>query len=121
MPTTDESIQENGIPEITMTLEAANEIPVPVDSTLTISGQAADAKAVGDRFDELEIGVEAMYPVGTIYMSTSSTAPDFGFGTWREILIPMTWGDAKNGSRNYVELTGNAASGGTVHFWLRTE
>lgn len=34
-------------------IEDATMIPVPVDDTLTLSGYAADAKAVGDRFDSL--------------------------------------------------------------------
>ena len=54
------------------------------------------------------------YPVGAIYMSTSSTAPNFG-GTWQEIVMPATWGDIEDGNRSYVSGTGT----GTVHFWKR--
>lgn len=59
------------------------------------------------------------YPVGSIYMSTHSHAPLFS-GTWVEIGVTATWTQLKNGKRDYVELdTGD--TGGTVHFWLRTE
>lgn len=36
------------------TISPAQTIPAPVDATLTISGQAADAKATGDRIAEVE-------------------------------------------------------------------
>ena len=54
------------------------------------------------------------YPVGSIYMSTSSTAPTFG-GTWQEILLPATWGDIEDGTRSYI--TGQST--GNIHFWKR--
>ena len=54
------------------------------------------------------------YPVGSIYMSTSSTAPTFG-GTWQEIIMPATWGDIEDGTRSYTTGTGT----GNVHFWKR--
>lgn len=47
MPNTDSSIQDIGIPEITMTVEPASIIKAPVDDTLSIKGMAADAMAVG--------------------------------------------------------------------------
>lgn len=50
-PETPESIQQNGIPVITMELNASNTIPNAVDTTLQNSGEAADAKTVGDRFE----------------------------------------------------------------------
>lgn len=58
--------------------------------------------------------LEMYYPVGSIYMSTSSTAPAFG-GTWQEIKIPMTWGDLEDGNRSYAVGEGT----GTIHFWKR--
>ena len=57
-PETPESIQQNGIPVITMELNASNVIPNAVDATLHNSGEAADAKAVGDRFEALELTVD---------------------------------------------------------------
>lgn len=55
---TPESIQQNGIPVITMELNAASVIPNAVDATLQNSGEAADAKVVGDRFETLELTVD---------------------------------------------------------------
>lgn len=59
--------------------------------------------------------LEMYYPVGSIYISTSSTAPTFG-GTWVEIVMPATWGDIEDGTRSYKNGTGT----GTIHFWKRT-
>ena len=39
---------DNSTEEITFQVEDANVIPVPIDPTLTIQGEAADAKATGD-------------------------------------------------------------------------
>ena len=58
------------------------------------------------------------YPVGSIYMSTSSTAPTFG-GTWEEIAITATWTQLKTGTRDYAPIP-LGGQGGTVHFWRRT-
>ena len=54
------------------------------------------------------------YPVGSIYISTSSSAPTFG-GTWQEVKIPMTWGDLEDGNRSCVAGAGT----GNLHFWKR--
>lgn len=59
--------------------------------------------------------LEMFYPVGSVYISTSGTAPTFG-GTWQEITIPATWGDIEDGNRSYSFGTGT----GTLHFWKRT-
>lgn len=59
--------------------------------------------------------IRSLFPVGSIYMTTSATAPAF-FGTWTEIKITATWNDLKNNNRGYVEGTGS----GAVHYWLRT-
>lgn len=40
------------IPEISMTISAAETIAAPVDPTLSIEGMAADAKATGDAISE---------------------------------------------------------------------
>lgn len=56
-PETPESIQQNGIPVITMELNAASVIPNAVDATLQNPGEAADAKVVGDRFNALNLVV----------------------------------------------------------------
>ena len=58
------------------------------------------------------------YPVGSIYMTTSDDEPSFS-GTWVEIAITATFVDIKTGKRGYQQLE-EGATGGDVHFWLRT-
>lgn len=43
-------------------IEDATVVQAPIDDTLTLSGYAADAKTVGDRFDEL-VATAALIPV----------------------------------------------------------
>ena len=119
-PNTENSIEEtSGIPEITLTLEVMETMQAPVDATLSISGQAADAKATGDAISSLQASlnqaIAALFPIGSIYVSTISTAPVF-YGTWVEITIPATWGDLEDGMRSYTDGTGT----GNIHFWRRT-
>lgn len=126
---------DDGIPEVDFTLEVSNVIQTPVDDTLSIEGMAADAKATGDaidaakaelqeEIDSLDTGVDSvpgkLFPVGSIYVSTSATAPTFGGANWnwQEIMIPMTWGDLEDGSRSY-QTKGENDTPGTLHFWLR--
>lgn len=59
------------------------------------------------------------YPVHSIYMTTSTEQPPF-IGTWVEIAITATWSQLKTGKRDYAALE-EGDTGGTVHFWLRTE
>lgn len=130
-----ETSVDSGIPEVHFALEVAATVQAPVDDTLSISGMAADAKAVADAIDgtkaELQAAIDdvaddlsavygALFPVGCIYASTSSTAPTFG-GTnwrWREIKVPATWGDLEDGFRSFAYV-GTSDTPGTVHFWLR--
>lgn len=58
--------------------------------------------------------VDALFPVGAIYTTASSTAPTFG-GTWREVQVTHTWNDLANGDSNYQYGTGN----GNLHYWKR--
>lgn len=109
----------DGIPEITLQLTVMDTVPAPVDPTLSVAGQAADAKATGDAItlvnQTLNNAIASLFPIGAIYVSTISTAPVF-YGTWVEIKIPATWGDLEDGMRSYVDGTGT----GTLHFWRRT-
>lgn len=124
----------DGIPEVSFEVEVSNVVQTPVDDTLSIAGMAADAKATGEAIDaakaELQEEIDAIdtdvnsvygkiFPVGSIYVSTSSTAPTFGGTEWRwqEILLPVTYGDLMSGARDYAEV--GTATPGTVHFWLR--
>lgn len=118
MADTENSILEEGIPEITLELTVMDTITAPVDPTLSIAGQAADAKATGDAIaavnTTLATAIAALFPIGAIYVSTIATAPVF-YGTWVEITLPATWGDIEDGTRSYSYGT----SSGTVHFWKR--
>lgn len=58
--------------------------------------------------------LNTFFPVGSIYTSTSSSAPTFG-GTWQEVKIMATWDDLKTGNRSYATGTGT----GTLHYWKR--
>lgn len=156
MADTENSIQEIGIPTITMTVDPSDEVQWPVDKTLSISEEAADAKATGDAINNVAADVADLmadvgaiqawtgediplnssagstsiadafldvigttYPVGSIIMTASSDAPSFS-GTWVEVGITATWAQLKSGKRDYAELE-DGETGGTVHFWLRTE
>lgn len=119
MADTENSIETEGIPEITLTLEVMDTVQAPVDATLSIEGEAADAKATGDAIAALQTSINAaissLFPIGSIYVSMSSTAPSF-YGTWVEVTMPATWGDIEDGMRTCEPGTGT----GNMHFWKRT-
>lgn len=48
MPDTENSINELGIPQISLTVSPSQNVMTPVDATLSIADMAADAKATGD-------------------------------------------------------------------------
>ena len=131
---TPESI-DDGIPEVTFTLQVSETVQAPVDDTLSISGEAADAKATGEaiaaakaeleeQIDAIETDVDGvigrLFPVGSIYITTSATAPTFGGTNWRweEFMIPVTQGDLIDGSRSYATKQ-EGDTPGTIHFWRR--
>ena len=132
--TSPESI-EDGIPEVTFTLQVSEVVTTPVDDTLSIAGMSADAKATGDaiaqaksdlqeEIDSINTDIDSvaglLFPVGSVYVSTSANAPTFGGENWQweEILIPVTNGDLMDGQRSYVVKDENVTAG-TLHFWLR--
>ena len=118
MADTENSIETEGIPEITLQLQVMDTVQAPVDSSLSVAGEAADAKATGDAINTLSTtlstAIASLFPIGAIYVSTIDTAPVF-YGTWVEITIPTSWGDLEDGMRSYVDGTGT----GTLHFWRR--
>ena len=126
---------DDGIPEVSFTLQVSDVVQAPIDDTLTIEGMAADAKATGDaivqakadmqeEIDAIETGIESvagqLFPVGSIYVTTSPTAPTFGGETWRwqEIMVPVTQGDLIDGTRSYADKE-EGDTPGTIHFWRR--
>jgi hypothetical protein len=137
---------DDGIPEVSFTVEVAQVVQAPIDPTLKIQGMAADAKATGDaidkvaedaadaldaavnalqeEIDEIDSGVDSvtgkLFPVGAIYVSTSATAPTFGGTNWRwqEIILPVTQGDLMDGTRSYAAKA-EGDTPGTLHFWMR--
>lgn len=132
---TGNSIETEGIPEISLQLEVQQTVQAPVDPTLTLSGMAADARETGLRINaakqELQTEIDGvsesvaavaglLFPVGAIYVSTSETAPTFGGANWNweEILMPATWGDIADGSRSFKTKEAEDTPG-TLHFWRR--
>lgn len=76
-----------------------------------------DEQTIAGAIEELQQQtVQSVYPVGSIYMSTSATPPSFLGTEWEEILITATWSQLKNGMRSHE----TGVSTGTVHFWMRT-
>lgn len=143
MPDSENNINQNGIPQIRMTVtpsqdqppelrvtvSPSNNVMTPVDPTLKIAEMAADAKATGDAIGNLETDISdlstdiegipaVIYPVGSIIMTASAETPGFS-GTWTEIAITATWDQLTSGKRGYATLE-EGETGGAVHFWMRT-
>lgn len=107
-----------------------------IETTLATAGKVADSKATGDaiaavaartgsdinvsatseqKLSAIAEAVNAMFPVGSVYVTTGTVQPPSFFGTWTEITLPLKWGDANTGSRSYETASGS----GNVHFWRR--
>lgn len=122
MPNTENDIVQDGIPEITLELEVMATVQAPVDSSLSIQGQAADAAAVGAALTQIQTNfntaIATLFPIGAVVTTLTETAPVF-YGTWVEILIPLTHGDIEDGTRDYADLE-EGQTPGTLHYWRRT-
>lgn len=133
---TPESI-DDGIPSVSFSVSVSEVVQAPIDTTLSISGMSADAKATGDAIrqaqtelqgeidglsEDLSGFFDALFPVGSIYVSTSDSAPSFGGEDWNwiEVLIPVKQGDLIDGTRSFVEVQEGDETG-TLHFWKRIE
>lgn len=141
MPDTEANINQNGLPQINMTVSPSQNVTTPTDPTLSIAEMAADAKATGDAIanvnadiSDLDSAVQDIrataamladiYPVGSMYMTTLETLPEVltALGDWEEVYLPLKWGDIRNGTRSFVlrtEVEGDVEPG-TVRIWIRT-
>lgn len=70
--------------------------------------------AIPNTYYTAEEALELLFPVGSIYISTSSSAPAFG-GTWREVLVKQTLAQFKTGERDCV----SGENSGNIHYWQR--
>lgn len=60
------------------------------------------------------------WPVGSVFITESPELPEViaSLGEWKEISVPLTWGDIRTGTRSYEE-TEEGFVPGMLHFWLR--
>ena len=87
------------------------------DTTATASDVAAGKyfyTASGQKVVGTLDVLNTFFPVGSIYTSTSSSAPSFG-GVWEEVKVVSTIGQQKTGDHSYETGTGT----GTLHYWRR--
>lgn len=115
--------ETGGIPAIEYEMEVMNEMPRETDKSLTIEDCAADAKATGDAISNLAADIsdyegkapKIVYPIGSIYVSTSSEPPYFPNTYWQEVIPVATVAQIKSGSMDFTPGVGT----GTAHYWQR--
>lgn len=93
--------------------------PTRQQQTVSVSGKYMTGNivvaAIPNTYYTMEEAMALMFPVGSIYISTSSTAPSFG-GTWVEVKVKQTLAEFKNGEAHYAE----GQSTTNLHYWKRT-
>ena len=102
------------VEEITLEFDDASVVPVPIDPTLTISGEAADAKAAGDAIaaavGRLRINEKAPASNAvTLYASDIKMSSDVGANTIAEAVTAAAGRDANDimyDSGNLVTVKG---------------
>ena len=75
MANTDQSIDELGIPRITMRISPLESIPTSVDTTLTNVGEAAEAYATGQAIQAVQDSVDGKN-AETLYMDDTEETPE---------------------------------------------
>lgn len=93
--------------------------PTRQQQTVSVSGKYMTGNivvaAIPDTYYTMEEAMARMFPVGSIYISTSGTAPTFG-GTWVEVKVRQTLAEFKSGEAHYAE----GQSTTNLHYWKRT-
>ena len=100
------------------TMNGQSVTPMRQQQTISTSGKYMGGDivvaAIPNTYYTQEEALELFYPVGSIYMSMSATAPTFG-GTWQEVLVRQTLDQFRDGYRNVATGTNT----GNVHYWKR--
>ena len=142
MADTDTSIENGGIPEISMSVQASENVWAAVDKTLTIAEAPAEAKAVGDRFDIVEgdvadlggdIAAIQQWTGEDIPLNTQQSAPKIskavsdlgeavaGIQEWTGEDIPV---NSEQGAQTIAEviadITGDAYPVGSVYTTIKS-
>ena len=108
------SVDDSPFEQISMSVRDANVVPIPIDPTLTIEGEAADAKATGDAIVSAvgAIRVNTKAPVDnafTIYGTDISMSNAAGAQTVTEAVTAIgnrTAADIIYDSNNLVTVKG---------------
>lgn len=106
MANTDQSIDELGIPRITMRISPLERIPTTVDITLTNVGEAAEAHATGVAIQEVQDSVDGKN-AETLYMDDTEETPENTIAAtiqrMQEALDTLAAGDISYGEGSTVQ------------------